>query len=83
MCDIFHILFEKLRRNGLMPVEIPRFGEDVSNIVNKGRRTLFAVNRELEKLGWRRQVLDETTFNLIMFFLKNGSFSLDFEKAHS
>jgi len=69
ICDT---LFRRLTSRGLMSVEILRLIKDVLNIIRDGGDfTVASINRELERLGWREQVMDETSFGLIIFILEN------------
>ena len=69
ICDI---LFGRLSDRGLLSIEIPRLIKDVLNIVRDGGNfTVSLINQELERLGWREQVMDETSFELITFILEN------------
>ena len=79
VCDT---LFGRLTARGLMSVEIPRLIKDVFNIVRDGGNfTVASINMELEHLGWRERVMDETSFKLIIFILEN---EYDYEvKRHS
>jgi hypothetical protein len=44
----------------------------VLNIVRDGGNfTVTSINQELESLGWRERVMDETSFELITFILEN------------
>jgi len=68
LCDT---LFVRLSARGLLSVEIPRLIKDVCNIVRDGGNfTVASINRELERLGWRERVMDETSFELITFILE-------------
>jgi hypothetical protein len=69
ICDT---LFGRLSAQGLLSVEILSLIEDVFNIVRDGGYfTVASINHELERLGWREQVMDETSFKLITFILEN------------
>ena len=69
ICDT---LFGRLTARGLMSFEIPRLITDVLNIVRDGGNfTVSLINHELESLGWRARVMDETSFELITFILEN------------
>ena len=69
ICDT---LFGRLTARGLMSVEILRLIKDVFNIVRDGGNfTVASINMELERLGWRDRVMDETSFELIIFILEN------------
>jgi hypothetical protein len=69
ICDT---LFGRLSARGLMSVEILRLIKDVLNIVRDGGNfTVASINKELERLGWRERVMDETSFELITFILEN------------
>ncbi len=70
--NIFDTLFGRLSARGLLSVEIPRLIKDVFNIVSDGGNfTVALINRELERLGWRERIMDETSFELITFILEN------------
>lgn len=70
--DIFDTLFQRLLALGLMPVEIPRLIKDVFNIVSDGEDyTVAYINQELERVGWRTQIIDEFNFELVIFLLEN------------
>jgi len=69
ICDT---LFGRLSARGLISVEILRLIKDVFNIIHDGGNfTVASINKELERLGWREQVMDETSFELITFILEN------------
>ena len=69
ICDA---LFGRLSARGLVSVEIPRLITDVFKIVcDGGNFTVDSINQELEFLGWREQVMDVTSFELITFILEN------------
>ncbi len=69
ICDT---LFGRLSARGLMSVEILRLIKDVLNIVGDGGNfTVASINKELERLGWRERIMDETSFELITFILEN------------
>ncbi|RLC28259.1 MAG: hypothetical protein DRH56_00325 [Deltaproteobacteria bacterium] len=71
---ICHTLRGRLSARGLLLVEIHRLIRDVSNIIRDrgGDLTRPAAVRELARLGWRDQVVDEVSFELIRFILENG-----------
>ncbi len=69
ICDT---LFGRLTARGLMSVEVPRVIKDVFDIVRDGGDfTVASINQELELLGWRERIMDETSFELITFILEN------------
>jgi hypothetical protein len=64
---IFDILFLRLSERGLTPVEIVRLIKDVFNVVRDGGDfTTACVNQRLENLGWSRETMDESSFQLIL-----------------
>ncbi len=65
--EISKVLFSRLRDKGLTPVEIRRFIKDSLNIIQKGVSNRQSINRELKCLGWKTNLLDETTYQLILF----------------
>ena len=69
---VYDILFRRLSDRGLMSFEIPRLIKDVCNIIRDGGNfTVPFINRKLEHLGWRERIMDETSFELIIFVLEN------------
>jgi hypothetical protein len=53
---------------GLMQQEFPFFVNDVIRFIDKeGHATLQSLNQELEALGWGVQLMDETTYNHLLF----------------
>ncbi len=61
------VLFSRLRDKGLTTVEIKRFIKDSLIIFQKGISDRAGINRELKYLGWKSNLLDETTYQLILF----------------
>lgn len=71
MEQIVEHLLSKLSNKGLMLVEISRLVRDVYNIVEEGGEfTVASVNERLERLGWGGQIMDDFTFDIIMFLLE-------------
>ena len=69
---VYDILFRRLSDRGLMSFEIARVIKDICNIVRDGGDfTVPFINRKLELLGWRERIIDETSFELIIFVLEN------------
>ncbi len=71
--EIGNVLFLRLKNMGLVPVEISRLVKDSFNIIQKeqiSERRL--VNTKLAHLGWETQILDETTYNLIIYCIEVG-----------
>ena len=69
ICDT---LFGRLTAQGLMSGEIPSLVRDVFNIIRDGGNfTVASINMELERLGWRKRIMDEISFELIIFILEN------------
>ena len=55
-----------------MPVEVSILIKDVFNIIHDGGDfTVTSVNRELVGLGWGERIMDEVSFELIIFLLEN------------
>ncbi len=61
------VLFSRLRDKGLTPVEIKRIIKDSLIIFQKGISDRAGINRELKYLGRKSNLLDETTYQLILF----------------
>jgi hypothetical protein len=72
MSTIAESLFSRLSARGVPPNHVPGLIRDVCSIVGDGGLlTSFLVNRGLERLGWGKEALDETTFQLIVSVLED------------
>jgi hypothetical protein len=66
------ILSRKLSDKDLIPVEVSRLVKDVTNIMgDAGGFTIALINQKLEILGWKGQILDEFSFELILSLVGN------------
>lgn len=64
-------LFWRLSGKGLQPPEINSIVKDVFNLLRDGGSfTVAYINYELEGMGWPIAVMDEYTFELIIFLLE-------------
>ncbi len=64
-------LFWRLSTKGLDTSKIQHFIFDVFNLLrNGGSFTVAAVNYELEQIGWEAAILDDYSFELIIFILE-------------
>lgn len=64
-------LFWRLSSHGLRPAEINRLVKDVFNLLRDGGSfTVAFINYELENMGWPEAVMDEYSFELIIFLLE-------------
>jgi len=71
--EILDVLFLRLSAKGLTPAEIIRFIKNSFYIIREGGGASSAtlMNQKLEQMGWEEQILDEVTYNLIMFWFEN------------
>ena len=70
--SFWNALFGRLSAQCMMPDEILKVIMDVFNIIGDGGHfTLAYVNQQLQRLGWKGDVLDEVSFELILFLLEN------------
>ena len=75
--SIVDLLLLKLSSKGLPPEQVARLVKDVLNMVNdSGDLPVTAVNQRLAYLGWEEGILDEFTYELIIYLLEN-------EEAHA
>jgi hypothetical protein len=73
---IVDLLLLKLSSKGLPPGQVARLVKDVLNMVNdSGDLSVMHVNQRLAYLGWGEEILDEFTYELIIYLLEN-------EEAH-
>ena len=73
MPETIDILSRKLSDKDLLPVEVSRLVKDVTNIIGDGGGfTISLVNQKLEILGWKRQILDEFSFELMLSLIGNA-----------
>ena len=71
--EIGNVLVLRLKNMGLTPVEISRLIKDSFNIIQKERISdRGLVNKKLARLGWEPRILDETTFDLIIYCFEVG-----------
>jgi hypothetical protein len=69
--EIYSTLFGRLSDRGMMPAEITRLIEDVFNIIRGGGNfTVSSINQALVCLGWGDQIMDEISFELIIFLME-------------
>lgn len=74
MKEIYGKLTARLYKKGLRPVEIPRLLKDVSRIVESSRDPRnIKLNSRLNSLGWRKDLVDDFTLELIVYLLENPS----------
>ena len=72
MASVWEFLINQLVAREIFHAQIPEFIEDVFSIIgNGGDFTTRFVNARLERLGWGPEVLDEATFQLIVYILKS------------
>ena len=66
------ILSCRLSEKVLTPIEGLRLVKDVVNIIgDRGEFTIPLVNQKLETLGWGKEIIDSTSFELIVFLHEN------------
>ncbi len=69
---ILRIISKRFYFQGLSRVEISRLIKDVFNLLrDRGNLTVTSVNEELERLGWKENIMNEDTFALITFLFEN------------
>lgn len=74
MSGIIETLIFRMNDKDVPPVELPRLIKDVMIIITGApEHTLESVNRKLARLGWREEVLDPYTFELILQFIETES----------
>ena len=65
-------LLSRLSARGVLPNHVPGLIRDVCSIVGEGGLVASRlVNQRLERLGWGKEALDETTFQLIVSMLED------------
>ena len=66
------LLIHRLTQRGVYHDHIPGLVRNVLGIISDGGLfTTQLVNRRLEQLGWGAEVLDETSFQLIVYMLES------------
>ncbi len=72
MSRLLHLLIYRLTERGVFPDHIPGLMRNVLRILGQGGTiTTKLVNEQLEQLGWGPEVLDETSFQLIVHILES------------
>lgn len=70
--NICATLFWRLSSLGLQPNEVNKLVKDVFNLLRDGGSfTVAFVNYELESIGWPTSVMDDHSFELIIYLLEN------------
>ena len=71
--EVSSIVLKRLFDKSLLSVEISRFIKDVVNIIGDDEKSTFPeVIQKLETLGWRKEVIDPTTLELIRLISQNN-----------
>lgn len=71
MTPPLRLLIYRLSERGVFPDQIPALIKNVLQIIGEGGAfTTGLVNVQLEQLGWGHQVLDESSFQLIVRILE-------------
>ena len=72
MTPPFQLLIYRLTERGILLDHIPALVRDVVRIIGEGGVfTTRLVNARLGQLGWGSELLDETSFQLIVYILKS------------
>ncbi len=70
--NICATLFWRLSGLGLQSSEVNKLVKDVFNLLREGGSfTVAFVNYELENLGWSKAMMDDYSFELIIYLLEN------------
>lgn len=65
--EILDALILRLSAKGLMPVKVLRIIDDSFNIVREGGIfSLKLLNKKLTKKGWKENIMDDLTYDLVM-----------------
>lgn len=65
------ILLSRLTTKGITSTEVPGLIRDILNIIGQFRDfTVQMINDRLAALGWEEKVMDEYTFDLMLWFLE-------------
>lgn len=68
----WEVLIGRLVARGVSLAQIPALVRNVLGIVgNGGLFTTRIINEQLEQLGWGSELLDETSFQLIVYILES------------
>ncbi|MGA8181207.1 MAG: hypothetical protein WB792_14195 [Desulfobacterales bacterium] len=76
---VIPVLCRQLGNKGLMPIEIKGLTRDILNIFGQGGLYNAGIlNRKLERLGWQEDILDNATFELILYYLEcEGTYTVE------
>jgi hypothetical protein len=72
-------LCQRFYNKGLMSVEVKRIIGDILNIIGDGGYySADILNRKLERLGWKRNIVDIYIFELVLYYLKcEGTYNVE------
>lgn len=72
MASVWEFLINQLVARNIVRAKIPLLMDDVFLIIgNGGTFTTQLVNEQLEQQGWGPDLLDETSFQLIVYILRS------------
>jgi hypothetical protein len=76
---IIPVLYRRLYDKGLMPVEIIGLTRDILNIIGHGGfYNAGILNRKLERLGWEKNIVDNYSFEMILYYLEcEGTYKVE------
>jgi hypothetical protein len=70
--SLLQLLIHRLAQRNVPVDHIPGLVRNVLQIISDGGLfTTLQVNKQLEQLGWGAEVLDETSFQLIVYILES------------
>ena len=65
------VLCRRFYNKGLMPIEIIRLTKDILNIIGDGGiYNAGILNKKLERLGWKKNIVDNYIFELLLYYLE-------------
>jgi hypothetical protein len=76
---VIPVLCRRLSNRGLMLIEIKRLAKDIINVFGQGGLYNAGIlNRRLERLGWEQNIVDNYSFELILYYLEcEGTYTVE------
>jgi hypothetical protein len=76
---VLPVLCRRFYDKGLTSIQIKRITRDILNIIdNGGFYNAGILNKKLEGLGWRKNIMDDCIFELILYYFEyEGTYKVE------
>ena len=77
--SVLPVLCRRFFDKGLMPIEIIRLTKEILNVIGDGGiYNAGILNKKLERLGWKKNIVDNYIFELLLYYLEcEGAYNFE------